>query len=292
MGKFYILLVAAVVLANAPLASAGTFDVLASASAVRTDASRYLAPGTIVKAEFKSSLQGGSDMELTSDNLLPEPRSAQNSPKVQTRPAVAFKERRAGAMAPPPAMAQAAKQRPAVNSQSPKPIEDLESELEKDLVIERPPAKAEEAYGIGTQRSLDTELPSLKTTKPKKASVKKKAVRSHRAPAQRGGYYASADKTIVKVRPLSRTPWGIPAGNYSGRACPVNPEPATASPRTIMIPPAYSERVVRNGVTVKLAPRPMHATYQEPEEESGAADLISAATEIIGLPFAFVSSFF
>ncbi len=58
---------------------------------------------------------------------------------------------------------------------------------------------------------------------------------------------------------------------------------------------ATGERIVRDGVTIKLAPAaaPADGTYPEYyTEESSASDIFSAAAEIIGMPFAFIGSFF
>jgi hypothetical protein len=52
-------------------------------------------------------------------------------------------------------------------------------------------------------------------------------------------------------------------------------------------------RVVREGVTVKLVPQPVPASYQAGESDSNLGnELLSTAADVIGLPFAFVSSLF
>jgi hypothetical protein len=59
------------------------------------------------------------------------------------------------------------------------------------------------------------------------------------------------------------------------------------------IPPATTDRFVRDGVTIKLAPAAAPATGVDPyDEESSGSDILSSAAELIGLPFAFISSFF
>ena len=57
-------------------------------------------------------------------------------------------------------------------------------------------------------------------------------------------------------------------------------------------PTQYADRVVRDGVTVKLAPAAAPAEYPEYPEESAGSDLLSTAVEIIGMPFAFIGSLF
>ena len=60
--------------------------------------------------------------------------------------------------------------------------------------------------------------------------------------------------------------------------------------------PPTAERFVHDGVTIKLAPAaaPAAGPGCGPycEEDYANDDILSVATEIIGLPFAFISSFF
>ena len=59
--------------------------------------------------------------------------------------------------------------------------------------------------------------------------------------------------------------------------------------------PPSADRIVRDGVTIKLAPAaapPMDGNPYPEEESSAGSDVINAAAEILGMPFAFLSSFF
>jgi hypothetical protein len=69
----------------------------------------------------------------------------------------------------------------------------------------------------------------------------------------------------------------------------------TAEPRRAIVPPPMAERFVRDGVTIKLAPNAAgaEAPYADAyRDDYNGSDILSAATEIIGLPFAFISSLF
>ncbi len=141
------------------------------------------------------------------------------------------------------------------------------------------------------------------------------------APAERP--IVQSSKPIRKVKPVTQNPWSYPAGNYENRYCPIDnsgigckpPEFATSEPRRIAVPEYASmpprgvansggfggprsaaapapDRFVRDGVTIKLAPAVAPAVYPDSAEESSGSDILSTAAEIIGLPFAFISSFF
>ena len=74
-------------------------------------------------------------------------------------------------------------------------------------------------------------------------------------------------------------------------------QPATSHGVRASVPSsvANGERIVRDGVTIKLAPAAAPAGAVYPDyytDESSASDLLSAAAEIIGMPFAFIGSFF
>ena len=57
--------------------------------------------------------------------------------------------------------------------------------------------------------------------------------------------------------------------------------------------PPTARRFVRDGVTVKLAPQPMPATYHGYHDQGfDGSDALNSALDVIGLPFAFISSFF
>jgi hypothetical protein len=45
-------------------------------------------------------------------------------------------------------------------------------------------------------------------------------------------------------------------------------------------------------VTVRLAPQTVPAAYGYPEEDFAGSEILSIASEIIGMPFAFISSLF
>jgi hypothetical protein len=84
-----------------------------------------------------------------------------------------------------------------------------------------------------------------------------------------------------QYRPMSREYNGPRGGAYEER-------PGIAS-----VPTNYpGDRVVRDGVTIKLAPAAAPADYMEYPEESSGSDLLSTAVEIIGFPFAFIGSLF
>ena len=116
---------------------AGNFEVLADAGIIRPPTPLH-APGTLVKAEFKSNIKTTSDMDLESDSLLPEPVSGKEGAKA--KPAIAFKERTKG-MAPPPRASQSAPEPQGLLSGARDESMDLEGDLEKDLVITPPPPK-------------------------------------------------------------------------------------------------------------------------------------------------------
>lgn len=143
------------------------------------------------------------------------------------------------------------------------------------------------------------------------------------------GQVAASPRPIQKVRPVTRNWWSFPAGAHDNRpypsdtarsVCPPSPgytrmdprramtsttsqdcrwprQPAGShDPRASMVgPSATGERIVRDGVTIKLAPATAPADGMRPDyyyEESAASDLLSTAAEIIGMPFAFIGSLF
>ena len=202
--------IAAFTLLIAPWASAGTFDALADAQAYKPAASRYLAPGSIVKAEFKSShTRGGSGMETESDTLLPEEAPGESGPRVTSKPAAAREDGAFGKMAPPPRTAQRKRTGKRNRRETTKKSDDLESELEKDLVLAPPPPKADE--------EADALSPKLRRAK---KSRRKPRTRVRRVSPVEPDNYAVSQSQVRKVRPLSRNLWNVPAGSHNPRACP------------------------------------------------------------------------
>jgi hypothetical protein len=308
MGRFFAF-TAAIVLATASWVCAGNFEVLAAAGAVQPPAQQFIKPGTVVKADFTSNLKTISDMELDADTLLPEQVSVRKAPRVKPSPAVAFKERRKGAMAPPPRLttkpeADYGKTAQAKDQES----IDLESDLEKDLVLTPPPAKEE---GVDVQARPAGKKPAVERKARTEKKIEKKATPTVKRIAPPKRHYAQ--RPIQKVHPVTQNGWSVPAGAHMPQACPVGracptwvPNQSTNAKYQAMTPryaapqsrgminhPPAVQRFVRDGVTVKLAPASAQPSYMEaPEEDYAGGDILSTAAEIIGLPFAFISSFF
>jgi hypothetical protein len=295
MGRI-ISVTAAILLLATSWVWAGTFDVLADAGAVRTPTPLYVAPGMVVKAEFKSHVGSNSDIRTESDALLPE---ASRLPRVRPRPAAAYKERPAGRMVPSKQPEPAPKPGIGPVVQAEEEPDDLELDLEKDLVISPPPPKAEDKAGTEITPSVETRGVKAKArTKKKRSSVRsRKPVRTER--------FATSARGIRKVRPLSRAnPWAVPAGNHGRYSCPVGTNQATANyqgqsygqsygqPYGQIAQPPTAARYVRDGVTVKLAPQPIPASYGYQNQGFEGSDPLNSALDLIGLPFAFISSFF
>lgn len=309
----------AILFLTASWVCAGNFEVLADAGVVRPPTQLQAAPGTVVKAEFKSNVKSTSDMELESDSLFPEPVAAKEGAKA--KPAIAFRERSKG-MAP--AIKATQKQGHQSIASEARSESDLDRDLADDLVITPPSPKAEEkAEPKATEKKSATEKPAVTEKKPeKKAAPQVKKI----APPDRSSVAAGA-KPIQKVK-TTQNPWHVAAGSYapkpaytapaermcSVQGCPPKPrntapsayrpynqayEPAApaymnSDPRRVPMPPA-ADRIVRDGVTIKLAPAaapPMDGNPYPEEESSAGSDVINAAAEILGMPFAFLSSFF
>jgi hypothetical protein len=305
MGKIFSVAVAIVFL-TASWVGAGNFDPMADAGVVRAPTPLHIKAGTPVKAEFRSNLKTSSDTEIDTDNLLPERVSAKAEPSLTTRPAVAFRERATGTMAPPP---EAKPTPPAQDFLA----ESMEEDLEKDLVLSPPPPKVEEA-----QKPAPPAKEQVTTTRPAPREEKKAAappVKPRKEAAEKRSYVLS-QKPIQKVRPLtSSNPWQYPAGTYGDRRvvpnadrmatqpcdeygrtyCPMTPSYMTSEPRRRVTHPPTTHRFIQDGVTVKLAPASAALGSPPPyqyEQGQSDDDVLSAITEILGLPFAFVSSFF
>lgn len=308
----------AIMLLTASWVGAGNFEVLAEAGVVRAPTPLYIKPGTLVKAEFKSNLKTSSDLDVESDALFPEKVSAKNEPKVTPRPAVAYRERSAGAMAPPPAAKKGSQPGGGLLAESLTQAGEMEEDLEKDLVLTPPPPKTEETEKSapvsvrgGKELQEKSVVGDLPRKEKKKASVSVKQKR--RAADLRR--YSVTQKPIRKVKPLTaaNNPWARPAGTHGDRKYQGNhyrhryhheyanegtryqamtPPYMNSSPRGRIARPPTTQRYVRDGVTVKLAPAAASAVPPYYEEEGSADDILSTASEIIGLPFAFISSFF
>jgi hypothetical protein len=311
MGRI-LLVAAAIAVLTASGVYAGNFDVLADAGVVKPSAALHIKPGTVVKAEYKASLKTMSDMDLESDNLLPEPVSAKDTSRIKAKPAIALRER-SSRMAPPPRVTQKPEPTTTLAADD---TADLESDLEKDLVVAPPPQKSEEQAGMDKKSASEKSAASEKKAEKKKTTPTVKKI----APSDNNSY-AQGPKTIRKVKPVTQNPWSYPAGNYANRYCPADrtcaaPESVAPAQRRVAIPdyrpmdqfqarqpeymtsaprrtPGQPDRIVRDGVTIKLTPAAAPATFPpDAEEEGSGSDILSAATEIIGMPFAFISSFF
>lgn len=313
MGKIWSVAVAIVFL-TASWVGAGNFELLANSGVVRAPTPLHT-PGTLVKAEFRSNLKTSSDVEVDRDSLLPEKVSAKAAPAATTRPAVAFRERVAGSMAPPSSLKQRSTLSQSV-AESRDTSRDMEEDLEKDLVVTPPPAKTEEAEepvskpAVQTKPAKEKAAPYLGAREEKKVTPRKRS----NAGWQKRSYTVS-QKPIQKVRPLtSGNPWRYPAGThgdpryrfdadrralqptnaYGGTFSPMTPQYMTSAPQRRVAVPPTTQRFVRDGVTVKLAPASAPGQYPPYPYEEGQQgdDVLSAVSEIIGLPFAFISSFF
>jgi len=287
---------------------------LAEAGVVMTPMPIHQA-GTLVKAEFKSNLAAASDIELETDTLVPERVSAKGDSRVVPKPAIAYRERSAKGMAPPPRVQAVPESRIGAAVEDRGETSDLEDDLEKNLVITPPPPKTLERQDIEAtpepEKKIQYRGPGVVDKKiDKKADKKKAAPKARLKTPSEHDQYAAGSKPIRKVRPLSGNPWGIPAGNYENRSCPVNPQALMADPRrnahrecapmnnpyaetrqALTYPPT-TDRFVRDGVTIKLAPAAAPPAQAYFDEEGSNSDIFSSVAEIIGLPFAFVSSFF
>ncbi|MGO9572256.1 MAG: hypothetical protein ACLP5H_32465 [Desulfomonilaceae bacterium] len=320
MARFF-LVAAAMVMLTASWVSAGNFDVLADAGIGTPPTPLHIKAGDVVKAEFKSNLSRNSEMELESDTLLPEPAAARETSQVKARPAVAFRQRSARGMAPPPRVAPKSQQLGA-RAEAADETPDLESDLEKDLVISPPPPKTEQKPGMEEMPAADRKSGvEQKAVTEKKADKKKAGPAVKRVAPKEFGSYAGSPKPIQKVHPpVAQNPWSYPAGAYENRPYPgrqyltdeprravnhsnkrvngypaaMNPGYTNIDPRRAAIPPAAADRFVRDGVTIRLAPAAAPAIALDPreEDESSGSDILSSAAEIIGLPFAFISSLF
>lgn len=305
------LIAAALTLIVVPCAGAGNFEVLGASGLVQAPQPIHIKPGAVVKAEFKSNLTTRSDVELDAERVVPEKVAAKNDAGQILKPAITYRDRPTRAMAPPPPSNAAPS--PAVVAESQDLNSDLEADLEKDLVISPPPAKTEqplEADTTVTKGKTNSQKAPLAATK--KATEKQKSHTSvKKSPPSVQEKFTISSKPIHKVRPVTSNSWFGAAGSYN-RQVP-NPVTLNSDPRMLEsytprpvprpyppiavrgVPPVGGpDRIVRDGVTIKLAPAAAGPTAPQPpqEDDSVGADIFSAAAEIIGLPFAFISSFF
>lgn len=307
---------AAIIVLTASWAWADGFRVIADAPPPPTPL--YVSPGAVVKAEFSTAKAVNVPEAGEDDRTMVEAASPAGGTQVKPRPAVAFRERPTGSMAPPPPPSSMKDQPTEVAAGT----EDggLEADLEKDLVLTPAAPKAKDkpqqrretpAQVSGQDRTVAPETKTL----PKKPlqRVKKVSQPAEQTPVTTSG------KPIRKVKPITQNPWQYPAGaspatplivepqartrhtgaradavvaprHYSARACPPDPDYVSQErPRVAEIPPG-ADRFVREGVTIKLAPAAAGNRGAQPED--GGDDIFSAAAEILGLPFAFISSLF
>ncbi len=203
--------------------------------------------------------------------------------------------------------------------------QDIEKALEDSLVIQPPQPQAEgeketnestesaEERGAGVQ---ETERARGKKASRKGKEISKKPHRGGTSARPSAGPppppSSVAGKPVRKVKPLTGYMWNTPAGTwgpgvsdrgpeqalsgngYGAFGNPVGPQPLISQAKPRAVSPEMASRFVREGVTIKLAPRTVLATYPNPQmaEGSTGSELVATVTEIIGLPFAFISSLF
>ncbi len=277
---------AAITVLAASWVCAGALHVVSDAADVAQPTPLFVKPGMVVKAEFKSNIKRRPEMELESDALLPEP----SSPQVTRRRAAPQTASAPARMTPPTASFDTGASDTSPLAQVRKEADQLELDLEKDLVISPPTTEAGEDATVETEPTLKTRAPAKEETVRRAADAKKTRVRRAASPT-RPQY---AQRTIQKVRPVTRSGWGVPAGAHRAEQCPPGEYCAERNDYRRVMPPPTTRTYVRDGVTVKLAPAAAHAGQMEymPEDEFVGDQLIGAAAELIGMPFAFISSFF
>jgi len=292
MGRICVI-TAAMVLLTVPWVSAGTFDVLAQGAAVGFPTPLQVTPGTVVKAEYKADLPRAPRLRTESDTFVPEKTSAAGVPQVAPTPAVAFQGQAVRAMAPPPKTGRDRKPARAQTAQRKGAPDPLELDLEKDLVISPPPAEAEEQPAARTAPSVETRGVKAREKAVGKNADKKRAPLDLKptSPPQ-ADQYAASPRAIQKVRPLTRSPWSLPAGSHVAPSQPAHRYTHPVDPSRGEVQAVMPQRYMRDGVTVKLAPRPDLAPVPEQADDQGGPDVLSAAAEILGMPFAFISSLF
>ena len=320
---------AAIIALTASWVCAGNFEALADAGSIGAPTPLYIKSGALVKAEYKPGLKTSSDQDAPRAQMV----AASSERTGGSRPAIAYKERTAGAMAPPPRMESSRDSGQALFAEAKQDSFDLESDLEKDLVLSPPPTRAEEKVEVKPvvekkapqDRAPITEAKVAKKDKP--ATVVRKVHPPAPGNNQSVAPVAKSGKPIQKVRPVTvQDPWKFPAGSYNPRQVASTPAPivisrpmnttmnapapqelrpmnmpyANSAPRPSINPAVPADRIVRDGITIKLAPAaaPAPVAQTQPQyprdgyQESAGDDLLSTAAEIIGMPFAFISSLF
>jgi len=327
---------AAILVLTASWVSAGNLGALATAAASQEPTPLYVKHGALVKAEYKSGLMTTADEDMSATGVQPERVAASADHKIMARPAIAFKPRPSGMMAPPPRVESVGHGQAGLVAEAKQDSLDLEGDLEKDLVLSPPPQRAEEpkevpAKPVATESKPAPEKSAVaaSTEKAVKKPIAKKIRKVHPVPQYAGSpnpihkihpvpQYAGSPKPIHKVHPVSQNSWQFPAGAYENRPFPqtqavcapsnfgvpnITPNGmapssyATSDPRPVFGTQRSGDRIVRDGVTIKLAPATAPVTAPLPYEseqrdDSSGSDLFSTAAEIIGMPFAFISSLF
>jgi hypothetical protein len=306
MGRVFALIMA-VLLLGASWAGAGTFNVMSEAKPEKVANPVYIPP-TVVKAEWKSIQKSDSmiDVESEPSAAADTETEARSSTKSKTtgssRVGASGKSRTSRGMAPSPKSK--AQTKPGNNkvAQTGQGETDLDKELEmldKDLVLSPPPPsdrkrELSDSTVDGSADAAETGSPRGKKAGKSKVTTKKPPKATATTPSQAPSSFAG--KPIRKVKPISGYLWNAPAGTSTvgGYGDPMEPMPLMSEARPRIVPPEQAERFVREGVTIKLAPRTVPATYPNPqmEDSNSASELVSTMTEIIGLPFAFISSLF
>jgi hypothetical protein len=311
---------AAILVLTASWVSAGNLGALATAAVSQEPTPLYVKHGALVKAEYKSGLMTTTDEDMSATRVQPERVAASVDNRIMARPAIAFKPRPGGMMAPPPRVESVGHGQAGLVAEAKQDSLDLEGDLEKDLVLSPPPQQAEETKEVPAKPVATESKPAAEnsavaasTEKAVKKPIAKKIRKVHPVPQ-----YAGSPKPIHKVHPVSQNSWQFPAGAYENRPFPQTqavcapsnfgvpnitpnrmapPSYATSDPRPAFGPQRLGDRIVRDGVTIKLAPATAPVTAPAPYEsdqrdDSSGSDLFSTAAEIIGMPFAFISSLF
>jgi hypothetical protein len=265
---------------------AGNFDALA------VENEGPSAPITLAKSDrtqFKPEGRPSSGIRTESDLFMPEPAVATGSPyEAVPTPAAAFKKRSGRGMAPPPSAQPAPVERNTA-AQAKEDTGGLELDLEKDLVISPPPAKPNEGTDISGD-SIEPKAASKERATEKNRDKPKQSIGVKRIAPPPVEQYAA--KPIRKVRPLTQDAWSLPAGAHSRKPIPGISEQAVCEAQAGILPGPAARRYVRDGVTVKLAPTEAPPNACQGAQGESGEDLLSAAADILGLPFAFISSLF
>ncbi|MGC8603861.1 MAG: hypothetical protein ACP5VS_09255, partial [Desulfomonilaceae bacterium] len=247
--------IAAILVLTASWVSAGNLGALANAAASQTTTSLYVKPGALVKAEYKSGLKTAADEDISTPSVQPERIAATADQKIMARPAIAYKQKPSGMMAPPPRVESVGHSQAGLVAEAKQDSLDLEGDLEKDLVLSPPPQKSEETTEIQAKPVADDTKPapqkSVTTATPKK--FVKKAVSKRITKVKPGPQYTRSPKPIHKVHPISQGPWQLPAGAYENRPFPQTH--AASAPSTYGVPNSGTNRMAPSDYATS-APRP------------------------------------